>query len=430
MNYEEIEKYILDIPRFTEKHSLDYTAEFLEKLGNPQKHMRIIHVAGTNGKGSVCAFISSILCKCGKRTGLFTSPHLIEITERISINGINVSKEMFALAFMHIKALADEMGNIGIPHPSYFEFLFLMAMDIFGREGVEFAVLETGLGGLLDATNAVEKPEVCVITSVGFDHMEILGNTIDEIAAQKAGIIKPFVPVIYQGENPAVNRIIEAKARDLHSPAFKCTGKDYKIIKKSNNNIDFCPLCGYYLNYVFSIPFIAEYQVENAMLALRAAEMLDDINHDIENVMEGIKDVAWPGRMEQVMPGVYFDGAHNGPGIDEFVKTISSFECSGNKNILFSAVAEKDYKYMSEVICREVCPAKVYVTRIKGSRGLSPDIIAGGFAGTDIYVSDNIEDTFFKALKEKKEGDVLFCVGSLYLVGELKKIIRDRIVEE
>lgn len=430
MNYEEIERYILDIPRFTEKHGLDYTAAFLEKMGNPQKNMRIIHVAGTNGKGSVCAFISSVLSKCGKSTGLFTSPHLIEITERISINGINVSKEMFTSAFVRIKTLADEMGKFGISHPSYFEFLFLMAMDIFGSEGVEFAVLETGLGGRLDATNVIEKPEVCVITSVGFDHMDILGDTIDEIAAQKAGIIKPFVPVIYQGENPDVNRIIEDKARDLHSPALKCTGGNYKIIKKSNNNIDFCPLCGYYLNYVFSIPFIAEYQVENAMLAVRAVEMLEDIKDNIENIMEGIKDVVWPGRMEQVMPGVYFDGAHNGPGIDEFVRTISSFECCGNKNILFSAVAEKDYKYMSKVICREICPDKVYVTRIKGGRGLSADIIADEFCGTDIYVSDNIEDTFFKALEEKKEEDVLFCVGSLYLVGELKKIIRDRIVEE
>lgn len=428
LNYEEIEKYISDIPRFTKKNSLNHTASFLQKMGNPQKRMKIIHVAGTNGKGSVCAFISGILCKCKKKTGLFVSPHLTDITERISINGNNVNNDKFVQSFHRIKSIVDEMEIKGYSHPGYFEYLFLMAMDIFDKECMEYVVLETGLGGRLDATNVIEQPEVTIISSIGFDHTEILGDTIEKIAGEKAGIIKPYVPVIYQGENTLVNEVIEKNAEENHSETVKCCHADYKIIKKYDNCIDFCVRSGYYLNTIFSIPFIAEYQVENAMLALKAVERLEDIKEDIEHIKEGISGVRWHGRMEQVMPGVYFDGAHNGPGIDEFVKTVSEYQCNGNKYILFSAVKEKDYRYMAEKICKGIMPKKVFVTQIDGDRSLSSHIIANEFKDLDIYISDNIEDAFLKALDEKKTEDVLFCTGSLYLTGELIRLFRQGIV--
>lgn len=424
MDYEEIERYISDIPQFTKKNSLEHTAAFLRKMGNPQERMKIIHVAGTNGKGSVCAFLSSILCRCKKNTGLFISPHLIDITERISINGKNVSRDEFAGSFNRIKCIVEEMKTKGYSHPGYFEYLFLMAIDIFDKENVEYAVLETGLGGRLDATNAINSPKVSVITSIGLDHMEILGDTIEKIAGEKAGIIKPFTPVIYQGGNSSVNKVIEAKAKENNSKTVKCSYNDYKIIRKTDNCIDFCVLSGYYLDNVFSVPFIAEYQVKNAVLALKAVEMLEDIKEDTENIREGISGVIWHGRMEQVMSGVYFDGAHNGPGIDEFAKTVSEYKCKGNKYILFSAVKEKDYGYMAEKICTDIQPKKVFVTEIDGSRNLSANIIAKEFNHIDSYISDNIEDAFLTALNEKEPEDVLFCVGSLYLIGELKKLLR------
>ena len=153
MTYEEVEEYINSIPKFVKKNKPEHTKAFLSKIGNPQNGMKIIHVAGTNGKGSVCAFVSNILNESGKKTGLFVSPHLVEMTERISICNKNVTKEEFVEGFINVKAVADEMKNSGYDSPSYFEFLFLMAMDIFGRNNVEYAVLETGLGGRLDATN-------------------------------------------------------------------------------------------------------------------------------------------------------------------------------------------------------------------------------------------------------------------------------------
>lgn len=428
MDYEEIEQYIENIPRFTKKNSLSHTAAFLAQLGNPQNKMKVIHVAGTNGKGSVCAFIASILNKCNKKTGLFTSPHLMELTERININGRNVTKEEFIQGFMAIKSLAGDMEIKGYPHPSYFEFLFLMAIYIFDRKRVEYVVLETGLGGRLDATNVIENPEVTVVTSIGYDHMDILGDTIEEIAVEKAGIIKENVPVVYQGENPLVNEVIEKRAEEMHARSLACCHLDYKIVKKSANHIDFYLRCGYYLNNVFSVPFIAEYQVENAVLALMAVAQLQGIGNEIENVKSGLADVRWQGRMEQVMPGVYFDGAHNGPGIDAFVKTVSEYSCSGNKYILFSAVKEKDYKYMVEKICLSIRPKKIFVTQIGGKRNLAAGKIAGeidGIDSIDSYVSDSVQDAFFKALDEKKPEDVLFCVGSLYLIGELKELCDD-----
>lgn len=423
MTYEEVEEYINAIPKFVKKNKPEHTKAFLEKLGNPQQNMKVIHVAGTNGKGSVCAYISNILSKCKKKNGRFISPHLVEMTERISIYGKEITKEQFVDGFISVKKVADELKEYGYDSPSYFEFLFLMAMCIFGKNGVEYAVLETGLGGRLDATNVVEKPKISIITSIGYDHMEILGDTIEQIAQEKAGIIKRDVPVVYCADNECVKKVIEAKTSSMNADVFAVSCKDYKIIKKSDNYIDFSPVCGYYVNDVFRIPFIAEYQLQNAMLALTAVSLLNDIRDNLEAVKSGLSNVVWHGRMEQVMPGVFFDGAHNGPGMECFVKTVAEFECSGKKRILFSAVKEKDYSYMAEKICNDIKPDKVYITSINGQRAVDAKNLANKFYNTDIYVSESINKAFDMALSEKEDDDVLFCVGSLYLIGELMSLL-------
>ena len=197
MTYQQAVEYILDIPRFTAKNDLGNTKAFLELLGNPQQRLKVIHVAGTNGKGSVCAYVDAMLRAQGKRTGLFTSPHLVRMNERIVIDGQQISDAEFTETFEEVKEKVGEMERKGLSHPTFFEFIFGMAMAAFAKAGVEYAVLETGLGGRLDATNVVEHPVCCVITSIGRDHMQWLGNTIEEIAAEKSGIIKAHVPVIY-----------------------------------------------------------------------------------------------------------------------------------------------------------------------------------------------------------------------------------------
>ena len=197
MNYEEAVAYIEETPKFTTKNKLEHTKECLRRLGNPQKQFQVVHVAGTNGKGSTCAFLTSVFREAGYSCGLFTSPHLVVINERFQINEKNIDNDTFLRAFEKVKKLADELVAEGSYHPTYFEFLFLMGMVIFADANVDYVILETGLGGRLDATTAVEEPSACVITSISFDHMQYLGNTIEAIAGEKAGIIVPGVPVIY-----------------------------------------------------------------------------------------------------------------------------------------------------------------------------------------------------------------------------------------
>ena len=182
MNYEEAVAYIDETPKFTKKNSLDHTKECLRRLGNPQDKFKVIHVAGTNGKGSTCAFLTSILREAGYSCGLFTSPHLVEINERFQINEVNIDNDTFLKAFEKVKALADELVAEGSYHPTYFEMLFLMGMVIFAEAGVDYVTLETGLGGRMDATTAVENPVACVITSISLDHMQYLGDTVAKIA--------------------------------------------------------------------------------------------------------------------------------------------------------------------------------------------------------------------------------------------------------
>ena len=197
MTYEEATRYILNIPKFTKKNKPEHISRFLEYLGNPQKERKILHVAGTNGKGSVCVYLSTMLLAQKKTVGLFVSPHLIKMNERIVINGKQVSDETFLQLFEYVLDITEKMQEAGLPHPTFFEFLFGMAMTAFARTGVEYIVLETGLGGRLDATNSIEKPLATAITSIGLDHTEILGDTVEKIAFEKAGIIKPGVPVFY-----------------------------------------------------------------------------------------------------------------------------------------------------------------------------------------------------------------------------------------
>mgnify|MGYP004617701585 CR=1 FL=1 len=183
MTYQEIERYISEIPKFTKKHSLSHTKRFLEILQIPQEKMKILHVAGTNGKGSVCVYLDAMLRSEGKRTGLFISPHLVKMNERIMIDGIPVSDEVFSGVFTQTLGAVKQMEAEGLEHPTFFEFLFGMGMLAFSQAEAEYVILETGLGGRLDATSATEDPKVCVITSIGLDHMEYLGNTVEQIAA-------------------------------------------------------------------------------------------------------------------------------------------------------------------------------------------------------------------------------------------------------
>lgn len=425
-DYAKAVKYIEEIPKFTKKHSLAHTAAFLKALSVDEERFKIIHVAGTNGKGSVCAMLAELLAGAGKQVGLFTSPHLICIRERIQINRESVSEEGFLEAFLKVKEVVNEMAEKEYTHPSYFEFLFLMAMTVFDREAPEYLILETGLGGRLDATNCITSPLVTILTQIGFDHMEYLGTSIEEIAGEKAGIIKQGVPIIYWAEEEAVRQTVGQRAQQMKAEQWPVTVADYKILAKTDKGIDFLVKNGYYSNDSFTVPFISEYQVKNAMLTLTAFPMLLEAREcQWKTVKESLLRVRWAGRMEAVASGIIFDGAHNGPGIDEFIKTFREYKCDGTKSILFSVVKDKDYEYMIQQLAKTDV-ARVYITQLSGDRALEAEKLRQDFVKVGCHARleeiADIREAYHKAVADRQEGDVLFCVGSLYLIGELERI--------
>ncbi len=429
MNYTEAVDYIETIPKFTVKHPPEHTRELLSRLGNPQEGIKIIHVAGTNGKGSVCAYLNAILLAGGKKTGLFTSPHLVRINERFQINGEDVSDEQFLDAFLKVEKAAKEYEAEGEGHPSYFETLFLMGMLIFKEAGVEYLVMETGLGGRLDATNVVEKPLACIITSISRDHTEYLGDTLEAIAGEKAGIIKAGVPVIYDASQPGPASVIAAKAKEMGSPAWPMEPSFYEMKTQSREGITFTFAYPGGEKAELAIPYVAKYQMMNASLAFYMMHILQDV-HDIpKNVLaEGLSKIKWPCRMEMAAPGVIIDGAHNEDGIAQFVSTAGYFAKENEITILFTAVADKHYHEMIGEICEGIHPSHVVATQIDGSRVVPAEVLAEDFrkAGcTDVCAEPEIGAAYEKA-RGKKGSGMLFCVGSLYLAGELKAYLAKR----
>lgn len=429
MNYTEAVDYIETIPKFTVKHPPEHTRELLSRLGNPQEGIKIIHVAGTNGKGSVCAYLNAMLLAGGKKTGLFTSPHLVRINERFQINGEDVSDEQFLNAFLKVEKAAKEYEAEGEGHPSYFETLFLMGMLVFKEAGVEYLVMETGLGGRLDATNVVEKPLACIITSISRDHTEYLGDTLEAIAGEKAGIIKAGVPVIYDASQPGPASVIAAKAKEMGSPAWPMEPSFYEMKTQSREGITFTFAYPGGEKAELAIPYVAKYQMMNASLAFYTMHILQDV-HDIpKNVLaEGLSKIKWPCRMEMAAPGVIIDGAHNEDGIAQFVSTAGYFAKENEITILFTAVADKHYHEMIGEICEGIHPSHVVATQIDGSRVVPAEVLAEDFrkAGcTDVCAEPEIGAAYEKALGKKGSG-MLFCVGSLYLAGELKAYLAKR----
>ena len=429
MNYEQAMEYIHAVQWAGHKPGLTRTRTLLAALGDPHKKLQFVHVAGTNGKGSVCAYLNAMLLAGGKKTGLFTSPHLVRINERFQINGEDVSDEQFLDAFLKVEKAAKEYEAEGEGHPSYFETLFLMGMLIFKEAGVEYLVMETGLGGRLDATNVVEKPLACIITSISRDHTEYLGDTLEAIAGEKAGIIKAGVPVIYDASQPGPASVIAAKAKEMGSPAWPMEPSFYEMKTQSREGITFTFAYPGGEKAELAIPYVAKYQMMNASLAFYMMHILQDV-HDIpKNVLaEGLSKIKWPCRMEMAAPGVIIDGAHNEDGIAQFVSTAGYFAKENEITILFTAVADKHYHEMIGEICEGIHPSHVVATQIDGSRVVPAEVLAEDFrkAGcTDVCAEPEIGAAYEKALGKKGSG-MLFCVGSLYLAGELKAYLAKR----
>ena len=427
--YEEAAAYIEEIPKFTKKHTLEHTKTFLKRLGNPAADRKIVHVAGTNGKGSVCAYLQAILMAEGKRTGFFTSPHLVSVNERIRVDNIQIDNETFLKVFRKVLKIVCQMVEDGIEHPSYFEFLFGMGMTAFAETDVEYIILETGLGGRLDATNAIDNPALAIITSISLDHTAILGDTIEKIAGEKAGIIKPGVPVFFDGSSKKAAEVIKAKAAELGVSCREVTKNAYEIQEVHRKYIAFSRRSAYDKDVIFQVPMCGCYQAMNAELALEASEYLlagEEIHMD--RWKEALAELHWEGRMERVGAHITVDGAHNPGAMEAFVESVKALDESerGEMVLLFSAVSDKKYDQMIEYLCENLDVKAYVVTQIEDERGVPAEELADVFRRyTDrpVYCKERLEDAVRTAMNERGETGEIYCLGSLYLVGMMKKLL-------
>ena len=429
VTYEEACEYILDIPKFAGKHTLADTKELLGRLTGSRIESKIIHVAGTNGKGSVCAYLQSILRTAGFHVGMFISPHLETMRERILYDGEMIPQESFVKAFDLVREESDRQKE---KHPSFFEFLFLMGMCYFKEKEPDYIILETGLGGRLDATNCIAKPKLCVITEIGFDHMQYLGNTLVEIAGEKAGIIKPGTPVIYLDKREETSRVIEQTAAMLETTAIAVKKSQIGRPVMRKKSIDFSFSNGYYRYDNLILRTTAAYQTENASVALVAARSLKEERIDDEAVRKGLYDAFWPGRMEEILPRVFLDGAHNEDGIEAFLTSVSAAnteqeKAAGKRLLLFGVVADKQYDKMIGRVAASQLFSHIAVTVLASDRSASIDKLKVAWAQyktADCSFHESAEEAFHYIQSIQKEADTIYIAGSLYLVGQIKTLVR------
>ncbi len=420
-NYENAVEYISDIPRFAPKTGLDNTRIILSELGSPQRSSKVVHVAGTNGKGSVAKMTALMLEKKGYRTGLFISPHLIRMNERISINGEEISDADFVDIYDRVMnaVLRLKDSNADFRHPAYFEFLFVMAALYFSDKKCDYVVYETGLGGRLDATNVTE-PVVSIITSIGLDHMQYLGNTIEKIAGEKAGIIKTGIPVVYNTGSETADKVIEETAGNKGSDLIKAAYNS-----EDNNSLNV------FLQEIFgdAQPL---YQYDNASTAIAAfmtvmeAQNFDEVR---DAVGAALKEFYWPGRMQYIAPNVIIDGAHNEDAVMKMTDSLLAVQDRvGRKgiNIFFAVSSDKDYETIIRLLCQKLNIEKVYVTEINSDRREDITTVINLFRKYlpsekqyNVVGSSDMEQMWETAKGELQKEELLLAVGSLYMAGEL-----------
>lgn len=431
-SYDEAERLISEVPKFTSKNPLEQTKGFYAFLQSEIKEEQlgsIIHVAGTNGKGSVCAFLQQIFLESGYHVGMFTSPHLITTRERFMIDGRMISEELFVEAFNWLVYKLKEYKAVKEDYrPTYFERLFFMGMYVFAKEGVEVTVLETGLGGRLDTTNVIQNPMLCILTEIGLDHMTYLGDTIEEIASEKAGIIKPGVPVVFLERKREVYDIFRRKALECGAKYHVVSKNAYKINEIKKKYIDFSVISRYYDYDRFILHTAALYQVENAALAIKACEaLMRECGFGSLEVKTGIEKMQWAGRMEEVLPGVYIDGAHNEDGIEAFVQSLQNAVDLDSCMLIFSVVDDKRYDKMVEKLCRLTMVNEFVLSYIPNGRGTQLEKLTEIFKAytkRSVCAFETIENAVSYCMDRRKDtGCKIYIVGSLYLAGAVRKFL-------
>jgi dihydrofolate synthase / folylpolyglutamate synthase len=396
MNYREAINWLFSTQMFGIKLGLDGARRLLKEfLAYPAHGTQVIHVAGTNGKGSTCAMIDSIARACGRRTGLFTSPHLIDYRERVRVSGQEIPEDACAALLTSLREICERFEN----HPTFFEISLALAMRWFRERECELIILETGMGGRLDATTAVPA-DVCVVTPIGLDHMQWLGDTLELIAAEKAGIFVPGKPVISAPQEPAARFVLEKEANETRCPIV--------FIDE--------PLLGY------PMALAGAHQLWNAALAVTALHKAGlPLNSD--SVRHGLDTVSWPGRFEEIAPGVILDGAHNPHAAKVLAETWRSRFPQTKAALVFSAVAAKDIAGILEILAP--LAAKIFLCPVDTPRAVSAGELASHLPQE--APPCEIFPTFHAAYAAAKEhGTPILIAGSLFLVGEARAFLTGR----
>lgn len=395
---------------------LGRTQALLEKMGNPEKKLKFVHIAGTNGKGSTAAMTASILQKAGYRTGLYTSPYIYRFNERMQVNGEQIDDGELAAITEYVKPLADSMEE----SPTEFELVCCIAFEYFLRQKCDIVVLEVGMGGALDSTNVIETPEVAVITNIGLDHTEVLGDTVEKIAATKAGIFKENGHAVIYRSTPSVEAVFEnvcaEKNITLHKADFD------SLTLKSHDLFGQVFDCGNRKD--LALPLLGDHQLHNASVVLSVADALIAQGWNIteENIREGIRDVSWPGRFDIVSrdPLFIIDGGHNPQCIEALVKNIQDYLRDKNVIALTGVLADKDYGEMYRpampLIDQFVCVTPPNPRKLEATE-LAEHLRNAGAKAT---ACESILDGVKTAIELSGKNGVVLCFGSLYSIGTIR----------
>ncbi len=428
MTYEEAMKYISSVGRFGSNYGLKRTFRLLELLGNPDKKLKLIHVAGTNGKGSTTAMITKVLRGMGYKVGMYTSPYIEEFEERIQINGENIPKEKFVSLLVEVKEAVEKVIEEGYDHPTEFEILTALMFLYFYREKVDYGVVEVGLGGTLDSTNVLT-PIVSVITSISYDHMNILGDTIEEIAKQKAGIIKDNVPVVVYPAEKNVQDVIVKKAEVMNSKIRLVQKNSVKLLYINRDDIyQEIQVSTMKNEYKVKLPLLGAHQMINLAVALNTIEVIFEGQNEkinVELVEKALEDVEWKGRLEVLnkKPLIVIDGAHNIDGIKSLSYNVKKYFKYKRIILLLGILADKQVDEMIEEItplAEQVYALTPHSDRAQLNQELKEKIVK---YNKNVTAVEDYEEAAIKAISEADEDDLILISGSLYMIGDMRKIL-------
>ena len=395
---------------------LERISALLDKMGHPERKLKFIHVTGTNGKGSTCAMLASMFTKAGYKTGLYTSPFLIRFNERIQIDGVQISDEEICRITEYIKPLADSIFE----QPTEFEMVTALGFEYFARQGCDLVVCEVGMGGEFDATNVILPPEAAVICNIGLDHTEVLGDTLEKIAATKSGIIKPGCDAVIYREQPSVEAVIEDRCKAVGAKLHKADFADIHLLSHD--------LTGQVFDWErfkrLKLPLLGDHQLHNAAVALTTATVMQQRGWKLtdDDIREGLASVRWPGRFDvrRSDPLFIIDGGHNPQCIQALVKNIQDYLPGRALTILTGVLADKDYNCMY----RNVEPyAKEFITITPGNpRALNAHDLAAYLSqfGKPVTACDQVTDGVRLAVEHAGKDGVVLCYGSLYMIGEIE----------